>query len=94
MQTSAFDINTMLNDVAVFDQAISASAANMKINFDIQIAGISESFVSTFQAMDTTIAASAMNFNLSFGTSALMLTEQFNLAFLAIDTAALTAALC
>ena len=40
MQTSAFDINTMLK--AVFDQAITASTANMKVNFDVQIAGISQ----------------------------------------------------
>ena len=41
MQTSAFDINTMLKDIAVFDQAITASTANMKVNFDVHIAGIS-----------------------------------------------------
>ena len=42
MQTSAFDINTMLKDIAVGDQAITASTANMKVNFDVQIAGISQ----------------------------------------------------
>lgn len=89
MQKSAFDINTIINDISLFDQAISASAANMKTIFDIQIAGISQTFVSTFQAIDATIATSAINFNLSFGTSAQMMTEQFNLAFTAIDTAAL-----
>lgn len=89
MEKSAFNINTIINDISLFDQAISASATNMKTNFDIQIAGIAQTFASTFQAIDATIATSAINFNLSFGTSAQMMTEQFNLAFTAIDTAAL-----
>lgn len=93
MQTSAIDVNSIINELALFDQAVSASAANMKTNFDIQIAGISQSFATTFQAIDAIIATSATNFNLTFGTSALMLTEQFNLAFMTIDATALNSSL-
>lgn len=72
MQTSAIDVKTMTNELALFDQAVSASAANMKANFDMQIAGISQTFAATFQAIDATIAISAANFNLAFGTAALL----------------------
>ena len=93
MQTSAIDYKTMTNELALFDQAVSASAANMKANFDMQIAGISQTFAATFQAIDATIAISAANFNLSFGTAALLLTEQFNLAFMTLDATALNSSL-
>ena len=93
MQTSAIDVKTMTNELALFDQAVSASAANMKANFDMQIAGISQTFAATFQAIDATIAISAANFNLSFGTAALLLTEQFNLAFMTLDATALNSTL-
>lgn len=93
MQTSAIDVKTMTNELALFDQAVSASAANMKANFDMQIAGISQTFAATFQAIDATIAISAANFNLAFGTAALLLTEQFNLAFMTLDATALNSSL-
>lgn len=93
MQTSTIDVKTMTNELALFDQAVSASAANMKANFDMQIAGISQTFAATFQAIDATIAISAANFNLSFGTAALLLTEQFNLAFMTLDATALNSSL-
>ena len=93
MQTSAIDVNTMINELTLFDQAVSASAANMKATFDMQIAGISQTFAATFQAIDATIVTSAANFNLSFGTSALLLTEQFNLAFMTLDATALNSSL-
>lgn len=48
MQAPIFDVNTMLNDLALFDQAVVKSAANMEINFDIQTAGISHSFTTLF----------------------------------------------
>lgn len=93
MQTSAIDVKAMTNELALFDQAVSASAANMKANFDMQIAGISQTFAATFQAIDATIAISAANFNLAFGTAALLLTEQFNLAFMTLDATALNSSL-
>lgn len=93
MQTSAIDVKTMTNELTLFDQAVSASAANMKANFDMQIAGISQTYAATFQAIDATIAISAANFNLSFGTAALLLTEQFNLAFMTLDATALNSSL-
>lgn len=93
MQTSAIDVNTMINELTLFNQAVSASAANMKATFDMQIAGISQTFAATFQAIDATIVTSAANFNLSFGTSALLLTEQFNLAFMTLDATALNSSL-
>lgn len=93
MQTSAIDVKAMTNELALFDQAVSASAANMKANFDMQIAGISQTFAATFQAIDATIAISAANFNLSFGTAALLLTEQFNLAFMTLDATSLNSSL-
>lgn len=93
MQTSAIDVKAMTNELTLFDQAVSASAANMKANFDMQIAGISQTFAATFQAIDATIAISAANFNLAFGTAALLLTEQFNLAFMTLDATALNSSL-
>ena len=93
MQTSAINVSTTINELTLFDQAVSASAANMKATFDMQIAGISQTFAATFQAIDATIATSAANCNLSFGTSALLLTEQFNLAFMTLDATALNSSL-
>ena len=72
MQTSAFDINTMLKDIAVFDQAITASTANMKVNFDVQIAGISQSFNATFAAIDVATLNSSLLLSANF-TAALAL---------------------
>lgn len=68
MQTSAIDVNTMINGSTSFDQAVSASAANMKATFDMQIAGISQTFAATFQAIDATIAISAANFSTFWAT--------------------------
>ena len=66
MQTPIFDVNTMLNDLALFDQSVVNSAANMKMNFDMQTAGISQSFTTLFQSFDETAAISAANFKLAF----------------------------
>ena len=68
MQTSAIDVNTMINELTLFNQAVSASAANMKATFDMQIAGISQTFAATFQAIDATIVTSAANFS-TFGAT-------------------------
>ena len=51
METSVFDVNTLLNSVAVFEQALVSSAAKMKANFDAQIAGIAQSLAATFLAV-------------------------------------------
>ena len=51
METSVFDVKTLLNNVAVFNQAITSSAASMKANFDAQIAGIAQSLAATFLAV-------------------------------------------
>ena len=58
MQTPIFDVNTMLNDLALFDQSV--------VNFDMQTAGISQSFTTLFQSFDETAAISAANFKLAF----------------------------
>lgn len=61
MQTSAINVSTTINELTLFDQAVSASAANMKATFDMQIAGISQTFAATFQAIDAAIVTSAAN---------------------------------
>ena len=68
MQTSAINVKTMTNELTLFDQAVSASAANTKANFDMQIAGITQTYAATFQAIDATIAISAANFS-TFGAT-------------------------
>ena len=68
MQTSAINVKTMTNELTLFDQAVSASAANTKANFDMQIAGISQTYAATFQAIDATIAISAAHFS-AFGAT-------------------------
>ena len=62
MEASVVDVNTLLNHLAVFNQSITSSAANMKASFDAQIAGISKSFEAAFQAADAMTANSAANF--------------------------------
>jgi hypothetical protein len=42
MAIKIFDVNPMLADLSQFDAAASASAINMKANFDAQIAGIAD----------------------------------------------------
>lgn len=79
MQTSAINVSNTINELTLFDQAVSASAANMKATFDMQIAGISQTFAATFQAIDAT----ALN-------SSLMLSTNY-LAALTLISAGLTA---
>ena len=47
MSYNTFDIGVMTASLSEFDQAAAASAANLKSNFDVQLAGISESFAQT-----------------------------------------------
>lgn len=61
MQTSAINVSTTINELTLFDQAVSASAANMKATFDMQIAGISQTYAATFQAIDAAIVTGAAN---------------------------------
>lgn len=77
MQTSAINVSTMINGSTSFDQAVSASAANMKANFDMQIAGISQTYAATFQAIDATIATGAANRSTFLDNAVSMLTKQF-----------------
>lgn len=93
MQTSFFDVNSMLNDLALFDQAVVNSAANMKVNFDAQTAGLSQSFATVFQSFDEAAAVSAENLNLVFGNAAIALSEQIAPAFAAVDAAALNSSM-
>lgn len=76
MQTSAIDVNTMINGSTLFDQAVSAPAANMKATFDMQIAGISQTFAATFQAIDATIATGAANRSIFLDNAVSMLTKR------------------
>ena len=66
METSFFDVNTLLNNLDAFDKAIANSAASMKACFDAKIAGISKSFEAAFQAADAMAANSADNFGQMF----------------------------
>lgn len=76
MQTSAINVNTMINELTLFDQAVSASAANMKATFDMQIAGISQTYAATFQAIDAAIVTGAANRSIFLDNAVSMLTKR------------------
>lgn len=73
------NLKTMQNDILLFDQMATESAANMKTNFDVQLLGISESFSNT-----------ALGISTAFSISANDILTQITNAFIGIDTAAIT----
>ena len=103
MTENVFNVESMINGLAQFDQAAAASASTLKANFDAQIAGISEAFNQTalnataaFNATAVSVGTSFMTsiaaINTMFTESTLMLPTLFSTAFAAIDAVMLVSA--
>ena len=93
VQTSTIDISAMVQNLSKFDQAVAASAANMRANFDAQIAALNQSFITTFQSIDVATISSAANFSMAYTAAALSFAEQFTAVFATIDTIVLNSSL-